>query len=102
MCTEPGEPCQPVHADTSHTYDARLLTVFVALHPVDEVQGPTRMYPGTHADEELHTGLKTLDEASGESGPDSCMAVSQIETCFDTRATILWVIHESRRRTMQC
>jgi len=65
MCTTPGDPGQPVHADTAHTEDHHVVTIFVALHDIEESQGPTRMYPRTHADGPLHMGLKTLDENCG-------------------------------------
>jgi|ERR1712232_1082450 len=65
MCTFPGDPGQPVHSDTSHLDEHRIVTIFVALQPVPPDRGPTRMYPGTHVDKELHLGLKTLDEDSG-------------------------------------
>jgi len=64
MCTMPGEPCQPVHADTSHIFDAQMVTIFVALHDVDVAHGPTRMYPRTHTDPKFHMGHEQPDEAA--------------------------------------
>eukprot|EP00929_Paragymnodinium_shiwhaense_P074288 TRINITY_DN38003_c0_g1_i1.p1 TRINITY_DN38003_c0_g1~~TRINITY_DN38003_c0_g1_i1.p1 ORF type:complete len:787 (-),score=110.60 TRINITY_DN38003_c0_g1_i1:363-2543(-) len=64
MCTFPGDPGQPVHADTSHLDEHNIVTVFVALHDVQADRGPTRMFPGTHTDKEIHLGLKTADEGS--------------------------------------
>eukprot|EP00928_Gymnodinium_smaydae_P078323 TRINITY_DN6218_c0_g1_i3.p1 TRINITY_DN6218_c0_g1~~TRINITY_DN6218_c0_g1_i3.p1 ORF type:complete len:828 (-),score=178.79 TRINITY_DN6218_c0_g1_i3:503-2965(-) len=65
MCTSPGDPGQPTHADTSYLYDHHVVTVFCALHDIHATQGPTRMHPGTHTDRELHMGLKTIDENGG-------------------------------------
>jgi len=65
MCTVPGDPGQPVHADTSHIYDQRMLTVFFALHDIQGQRGPTCMYPRTHADGELHMGERELDASTG-------------------------------------
>merc|ERR1711972_392968 len=49
MCTFPGDPTQPVHSDTSHIFDKRHITVWLALHDISVDQGPTKMYPGTHS-----------------------------------------------------
>mmetsp|Transcript_58198 Transcript_58198/g.165481 ORF Transcript_58198/g.165481 Transcript_58198/m.165481 type:complete len:307 (-) Transcript_58198:94-1014(-) len=65
MCTVPGDPGQPVHADTSHIYDAHTVTIFVALHDIGLHQGPTKMYPRSHVDNDLHMGYKELDESCG-------------------------------------
>jgi len=62
MCTFPGDPGQPVHADTSHIYDEQVVTIFVALHDIDITRGPTKMYPGSHVDGELHMGYRKPDE----------------------------------------
>ncbi|CAK9052731.1 unnamed protein product [Durusdinium trenchii] len=63
MCTFPADPGQPVHADTSHVYDQQVVTVFVALHDIPAERGPTKMYPRSHLDGELHLGLKEVDES---------------------------------------
>ncbi|CAE7757710.1 rpl5 [Symbiodinium pilosum] len=64
MCTFPSDPGQPVHADTSHVYDQQVVTIFVALHDISPERGPTKMYPKSHLDGELHLGMKEVDEAS--------------------------------------
>ncbi|CAJ1360419.1 unnamed protein product, partial [Effrenium voratum] len=64
MCTFPSDPGQPVHADTSHVYDQQVVTIFVALHDVPTERGPTKMYPRSHVDGELHLGMKEVDESS--------------------------------------
>mmetsp|Transcript_58192 Transcript_58192/g.108960 ORF Transcript_58192/g.108960 Transcript_58192/m.108960 type:complete len:264 (-) Transcript_58192:14-805(-) len=64
MCTFPEDPGQPVHADTSHVYDQQVVTIFVALHDIPCERGPTKMYPKSHLDGELHLGIKEVDESS--------------------------------------
>ncbi|CAE8674768.1 unnamed protein product [Polarella glacialis] len=64
MCTFPGDPGQPVHADTSHIYDQQAMTIFVALHDISPERGPTKMYPRTHTDGEVHMGFTKVDETS--------------------------------------
>lgn len=72
MCTFPGDPGQPVHADTSHVYDQQVVTTFVALHDIPPERGPTKMYPFTHLDGEVHLGLKEVDEQSSVLCSMSC------------------------------
>lgn len=64
MCVLPGEAGQPVHADTSHIYDQQAVTMFIALHDIPADQGPTRMYPRTHLDGDLHMGYRAVDEST--------------------------------------
>eukprot|EP00439_Symbiodinium_sp_Y106_P083663 s1539_g23.t4 len=64
MCTFPSDPGQPVHADTSHVYDQQVVTIFAALHDIASERGPTKMYPKSHLDGELHLGMKEVDEDS--------------------------------------
>jgi len=72
MCTLPEDPGQPVHADTSHVYDQQVVTIFVALHDIPPERGPTKMYPRSHLDGELHLGLKEVDESSAVLCTMSC------------------------------
>lgn len=64
MCTFPGDPAQPVHSDTSHIYDKSHVTMWVALHDVEVAHGPTKMYPRTHTNPEVHMGYTKPDEDS--------------------------------------
>ena len=60
IISEPGARAQPAHCDVAasdHDGASRLVTVFVALHDVDSLMGPTIMWPGTHTPQ-FHAELK--------------------------------------------
>lgn len=63
VVSEPGAAAQPPHPDTTSKLEShRLVSIFVALQPVNEAMGPLNVYPGTHK-EEMYSSLQRLGSA---------------------------------------